>query len=942
MARTLSTTIALGVILGLASRGSSARQDGPATAKDAKARGERLLALHEGDAATYAIYRDPDRMQKLELRREPIYRWTNPTRVGGQEGDVFLWTYKGRPEAVASIFSHPHHDGKQRVVCHELHSLSEATLVVDRVSANQWKPEAPGVEMKPIDGAPAPASSPAQRLVQIRAMAREFAGRSLSDQGQKWELRLLPRPLYRYESTDPDVIDGAVFALVSSAGTDPEIILVIEARKRADGPRWEFAAARFSDMNLWLTHKGKEVWSSIRGGENTFDHDAKHRFRFYQDRFIPEIVPRVAASLEAPPTPRGGDPMRRESLVPLALFLPALLGQSPPAGDEGKAAADAARAKREACHRIYLREAEGYTIFRDSGRSEAVALKPDPVYVWTNPVRDGGQDGEVYVWTCRGRAEVVGTFFSFPAAGPRGLHHELHALSTTTLAVTRPGAHGWEPKGPGLELAAIAEASAPGRSASSRMSQMRSPRPRLRGHHRGRQGPQVGAPHAASAALSLSEHRPRRPRRRGLRLRDLRRHRPGDAPRPGGAQGPRRAVDDVALRAGPLHGPEIGREAQGRGRPRGAPHPLGFGPDHGWPLPRLRRPQDPGRRGRGPLGAGVEPRAMRDHRSHPVPAVYLLLLTLVTTSASSPADATGLSGTGSRRALVVCGLPGDDEHRDLYAKAVEKIAKALVETSGFDAKDVWVRFGVEAKESDGPALKGSRGLSTRENLASDVEAIRVASKPEDALWVIVVGHAHFDGRHAHLNLPGPDLSDVAFARMFAGITAGEQVFFVTTQASGFFLKPLAAPGRIAISATEADQEVNETLYPLALADVLASPPKDADRDKDGVFSVFDLYLAVVADVMKNYADDELIATEHALIDDNGDGHGSEVQLRFLPPDSGGEEPKEAKPKDKAKAKPKAPEPKVEPTLGPKDDGFLASKVRVNAPKPRAADAGGSR
>jgi hypothetical protein len=85
------------------------------------------------------------------------------------------------------------------------------------------------------------------------------------------------------------VIDGAVFALVSSAGTDPEIILLLEARKTAEGPRWVFGAARFSDMSLWLKHKDLEVWSAIRGPENTFTNDAKHRFRFYQDRFIPEI-----------------------------------------------------------------------------------------------------------------------------------------------------------------------------------------------------------------------------------------------------------------------------------------------------------------------------------------------------------------------------------------------------------------------------------------------------------------------------------------------------------------------------------------------------------------------------------------------------------------------------------------------------------------------------
>lgn len=329
--------------------------------------------------------------------------------------------------------------------------------------------------------------------------------------------------------------------------------------------------------------------------------------------------------------------------------------------------------------------------------------------------------------------------------------------------------------------------------------------------------------------------------------------------------------------------------------------------------------------------------------------VPLIAIAFLATPPPGP-GATATAAPGARRALVVCGLPGDDDHRALYAKAVETLVNGLVQTAGFDAKDVWVRFGTESRDGDGPALKASRGLSTRENLSADVEAIRKASGPDDALWVIVLGHAHFDGRHAHLNLPGPDLSDAAFGKLLAGISAKEQVVIVTTQASGFFLKSLAAPGRVAISATEADQEVNETLYPLALADVLAKPPADVDRDKDGVFSLFDLYLAVVANVMRRYADDELIATEHALLDDNGDGHGSEIQLRFLPPESGGEESKEEAPKEKAKGKDKekavqakAPAPKAPPTLGPKDDGFLASKVRVAAAKtPGVGETGGPR
>ncbi len=297
-------------------------------------------------------------------------------------------------------------------------------------------------------------------------------------------------------------------------------------------------------------------------------------------------------------------------------------------------------------------------------------------------------------------------------------------------------------------------------------------------------------------------------------------------------------------------------------------------------------------------------------------------------SAQEPAAAPRPAEAGTRRALLICGLPGDDEHRTMYAAATETIARALVERCGFAPGDVWVRFGIETTEGDGAALKGSRGLANRENITADAEALRQVSTPEDAVWIIILGHGHFDGRRSHLNLPGPDLSDQAFARLFEGIKAKEQVFILTTSASGFFLKPLAKPGRVAISATEADQEVNETLYPLALAEVLNTPPLGADRDKDGVLSVFELYLAVAADVARRYVEDELIATEHAQLDDNGDGRGSEVQLTFPPLESGSEEPRpEEKPKDKAKV-PAKPPAKAAPQLGLKDDGFLASKVRV--------------
>lgn len=268
----------------------------------------------------------------------------------------------------------------------------------------------------------------------------------------------------------------------------------------------------------------------------------------------------------------------------------------------------------------------------------------------------------------------------------------------------------------------------------------------------------------------------------------------------------------------------------------------------------------------------------------------------------------------TRRALIICGLPGDDEHRKLFAATVEKLYKALTGRYGFPATDVLVRFGVKNQPGDGPALAGARGLSNREGIAADVDEMRKRLGLEDTLWVIVMGHVHYDGRHSHLNIPGPDLDERAFAKLFEGLRAREQVFFITTPASGFFLKPFAATNRIVITATEADQEVNETLFPHALAETLATYPEGIDRDKDGKVSVFELYLAVVANVMKRYVDDGNLATEHAKLDDNGDGHGSELQESYLPPELGGREG----------ARP-------EPKIGAKDDGALASRIHIDTP-----------
>lgn len=281
MRRTLAITLLLPAMLG---------QSADVKPDAAKARRERLLELYRGEAAGYVVFRDSARKEKVELRREPVYLWTNPIRGGEQDGAVFVWTCRGRAEVIGTFFSYPAIG--PRNLNHELHSLSTAVLDVARPGgANTWSPKAPGVEPKPIPDAPPAASSAAQRMLQMRELTRVFSATSEDLEGKRWDLRLLPQPLFRYESTDPDVLDGAVFAFVTSAGTDPEAILVIEARKaeKAATPAWHYAIARFSDLTLSVKLKGQEVYKAPPIPWDAPDQDPKQRYRTFRDRGIPPI-----------------------------------------------------------------------------------------------------------------------------------------------------------------------------------------------------------------------------------------------------------------------------------------------------------------------------------------------------------------------------------------------------------------------------------------------------------------------------------------------------------------------------------------------------------------------------------------------------------------------------------------------------------------------------
>jgi hypothetical protein len=97
------------------------------------------------------------------------------------------------------------------------------------------------------------------------------------------------------------------------------------------------------------------------------------------------------------------------------------------------------------------------------------------------------------------------------------------------------------------------------------------------------------------------------------------------------------------------------------------------------------------------------------------------------------------------------------------------------------------------------------------------------------------------------------------------------VIFNMASASGEFIKSLSAKGRIVITATRSGQEVNATRFTEFFIAALGAT--DADADQDGHISVLEAFAYANRLTVEFYARAGRLATEHALLEDNGDGIG---------------------------------------------------------------------
>ncbi len=212
---------------------------------------------------------------------------------------------------------------------------------------------------------------------------------------------------------------------------------------------------------------------------------------------------------------------------------------------------------------------------------------------------------------------------------------------------------------------------------------------------------------------------------------------------------------------------------------------------------------------------------------------------------------------GPRRSiLVVVGAAGEEDFGKVFRESAERWRSA------FQTEDFTLLDGTDLTASDGKTHQ--QKILDWIGRPTDRDALRER-------WLVLIGHGTHDKSAAKFNLRGPDISADAIAKAIAKVEA-KWLIIDGSSSSGPFINNLSGPNRIIITGTKSGAEQNFTRFGEFLSQTIADPNTDLDHD-DGV-SILEAFLAASNRVLQFYENEGRLASEQALLDDNGDSRGT--------------------------------------------------------------------
>jgi hypothetical protein len=240
-------------------------------------------------------------------------------------------------------------------------------------------------------------------------------------------------------------------------------------------------------------------------------------------------------------------------------------------------------------------------------------------------------------------------------------------------------------------------------------------------------------------------------------------------------------------------------------------------------------------------------------------AILVLLACAALVCAQTPKPAS--PSDKSRFVLIITGAGGEPAYTKQFEQWTAELQQALTSRFGFVSDNFTVLNESGPRKATADEVKGA------------FAALQSKLQPDNVLFVFLIGHGSYDGREAKFNLVGRDLSSADYSNFLTSLPTKRVVVFNMSSASGEFIKSLSAKGRIVITATKSGQEQNATRFPGFFISALTAT--DSDSDQDGHISVLEAFAYATRLTNEFYVRAGRLATEHALLEDTGDGVGRE-------------------------------------------------------------------
>ncbi len=200
--------------------------------------------------------------------------------------------------------------------------------------------------------------------------------------------------------------------------------------------------------------------------------------------------------------------------------------------------------------------------------------------------------------------------------------------------------------------------------------------------------------------------------------------------------------------------------------------------------------------------------------------------------------------------LLVTGAPGADEYAQEFSVWEER----------------WIRLATEG----GWQLVNVKPEDERSQKDVLLEALSEQANAAN-VWIVFLGHGTASRGDVKFNLIGEDVSAKELKHKLDELS-GSIVVINCSSASAPFLVELGARERVVVTATRGAGEINFSRFGGFLSKAVTNMEADIDHDRE--VSLLEAFLWASAQTERFYLDDARLATEHALLDDNGDRVGT--------------------------------------------------------------------